>query len=119
MKSKHFSLDDVKRALDIGRKTDNELLSLMFIEEDKKKCQEELEQLKEEITRVNNDLIVANQEKDLIKLATQLLSMEIGSLIKEKKYVEECLTTQLYNTANQSNTVIVPGKSLQSQFVPF
>lgn len=77
MKKKNYGLDELKRALEIVRKTDTAIIFLMKVEDDKKKREEELGQLEEKITILNNDILVAKQELNWLQLPNRLLSLDV------------------------------------------
>lgn len=92
MKKKHYRIDEVKRALEIADKIDTESVYLLGLEDDRKKCQEEINRLEDDITKLNNDKAVAKHELDSMEEVKRLLSIMVESLMQEKIYLEKQLT---------------------------
>ena len=59
MKKKHYRLDQVEKALNIVDKIEAQSLYLIGLEDDRRKCLQEINQLEIEIKRLNSDKSVA------------------------------------------------------------
>lgn len=109
MKRNRYSLKELKRALETVRKTDTELIFLMEIEEEKKKRQEEVNQLEGDIKMLSNDISVLKSEKNCLEIGNRLLFLSVQSLMQKKVNVEKQLT-RLYD---------ISGHAMDKQLVPY
>jgi hypothetical protein len=110
MKKNNYWLSDLERALEIISKTDRAVIFLEETEDEKRKCQEEVDHLQEDVKNLENEKLIKKHEIDSMAMIVRFLSISIRSLVEEKRYIEEALT-QLYNTASYSKTVIAPSNS--------
>lgn len=101
MKKKHCRIDLVKKALDIVDKIETQSMHLFVLEADRRKYQEEVNQLEDDITRLNNDKSIAKRELDSMEGAVRLLLVIFESLIQEKVYLEKQLN-HLYGVSNSA-----------------
>jgi hypothetical protein len=92
MKKKHYRLDELKKAVQIVDKIETQSLYLFGLEADNRRCQAEIKQLEDEITKLNNDKSVAKRELDSMEGARGLLIIMVQSLMQEKVYLEKQLT---------------------------
>ena len=89
MKKKNYRLDVVKRALNTVDKIETQSMHLFVLEDDRRKCREEIKQLEDDIKRLKSDKSVADTELDSLESARLLLCIKIETLKQQKSTIEE------------------------------
>jgi hypothetical protein len=89
MKKKHCRIDLVKKALDTVDNIETQTMHLFVLEADRRKYQEEVNQLEDDIKRLNSDKSVAEYELDCLESAKLLLCINIETLKQQKATIEE------------------------------
>jgi hypothetical protein len=89
MTKKHYRLDQVEKALNIVDKIETQSNYLLGLEDDRRKSQQEINQLEADITRLNNDKSVAKYELDCLESAKLFLCINIETLKQQKTAIEE------------------------------
>ena len=85
MKKKHYRLDQVENAMNIVDKIETQSLYLAGLEADRRKCQQEINQLEGEIKRLNSDKSVAEYKLDCLESAKLHLCINIEILKQQKE----------------------------------
>ena len=115
MKSKYYSIDDIKEALGIVRNTNIEVILLSNLEHDKQQCQEEVDKLNQELKKLSDEISGSTHQLDGLESFKRLLLVNVKSLIEEKIYIEKQLnqmydSNYLMNNQLISNSISISGK---------
>lgn len=102
MKKKHYRLDQVEKALNIVDKIEAQSLYLIGLEDDRRKCLQEINQLEIDIKRLNSDKSVAEYELDSLESAKLFLCIKIEILKQQKAAIEE-RPIRLFSVPNIDN----------------
>ena len=89
MKKKHYRLDELKKAVQIVDKIETQSMYLFGLEADNRRCQEEVNQLENDIAKLNTDKSIAKRELESMEGARGLLIIMVQSLMQEKVHLEK------------------------------
>lgn len=106
IEKKHYGLGELKRALQIVRRTNTELVYLSNVEDEKTKCQTEVGQLRGDITKLKSDVKVAKYEVDCLNAVKGLLLINVQALKEEQVHIKKRLT-QLYSRRTYSTESVL------------